>query len=83
MGSEVAASTERLPTVSAPMWSLLFVDGDLVDGDTAATCEALPADRTGEGPGPSMDPQVSRQVGASGETAAADAAAKSLSVECT
>lgn len=73
---QVAAGAEHLPAVRTPERPLLVVDGPLMDSDAAAGREAFPTDRTGEGPLSAVDPQVSRQVGPSGEAAAADAAAE-------
>lgn len=67
---------ECLPAVDTPMRPLFHVDSELMDPHAAAGREAFPADRTGEGSSSAVDPQVSHQVGSSGETAAADAAAE-------
>lgn len=76
---EVAACAEHLPAVGTPVRSLLLVDSELMDSDAAASGEGFPTDGTSVGPGSAVDPQVSCQVGLSGEAAAADAAAEGLS----
>lgn len=76
---EVAAGAEHLPTVRAPVGPLLVVHGELVDSDTAAGGECFSTGGAAEGTLSAVDAQVSAQVGPSGESAAADAAAKGLS----
>lgn len=73
---EVAAGAEHLAAVRAAVGPLPAVHGELVHGDAAAGGENLPAGVAGEGTLPAVDPQVSAQVGPSGEAAAADAAAE-------
>lgn len=73
---EVAAGAEHLPAVRTAVGPLLVVHGELVDSDAAPGGESFPTGGTGEGPLSAVDPQVSAQVGPSGEAAAADAAAE-------
>ncbi len=78
MCPEVAAGAKHLLAVRTPVGPLLVVHGELVDSDAAPGGESFPTGGAGKGPLSAVDPQVSTQVGPSGEAAAADAAAEGL-----
>ena len=79
MRPEVAAGAKHLPAVKTPVRPLLVVHAEPMDSDAAAGGESFATGGAAEGPLSAVDPQVSAQVGPSGEAAAADAAAEAPS----